>query len=585
MIKSKPSGVLKRHWYQTFYVTIWLLALILILYSQSLLAATPVATLEQQNQMIQNRQLQELRDDQRRALGEPHSVSGANLDDFKPKTSIADTAATCRQIQHITLDGDIQLVPEKVQKQINHNYANRCLSVSDIEVLLAKLTKSFIDRGLITTRAYLPAQDLRTGKLRITIVRGFIERYEIEGGRTGAIRPSLLFPGKPGDLLKLRDLEQGVEQANRLSSNNIKMNLMPGDEPGGSIVVLQNQGAFPLHLYTAYDNQGLGSTGLNILSATLTMDSILGLNEMFAITHRQSVFPFGGGHQSDSNGVILQLPYGYNSFQVNFSQSSYLNALNLPGGNIIDATGRTASWSLGVSRVIYRGQASRISLSTHINTQANSNWFGGEFLSVSSRRLSNFDIGTSAFSELWGGVLNGQITMVQGIDLFGSVRDPSSLSAEQPHAHFRKFIADVGYSRNFTVGRMPLTLSSQFSGQTSAQTLYGSQQILIGGSSSVRGFLNNSLTGNKGFWWRNEVGVPWSMSSAFSGRVYAGFDLGGVFGNRNGAPAGTLSGVAFGLGLFWQGASLDAFLSHALHVPDPQLREGTLVGVRLSYSI
>src|SRR3546814_8677404 len=94
-------------------------------------------------------------------------------------------------------------------------YLGRCVTVDDIERLLGEVTKAYIDRGYATTRAYLPEQDLSSGRLRIEVVEGRISRIEVDG--SGVFVPgAFLYPD--GDRLNLRRLEQGLDQINRLRS-------------------------------------------------------------------------------------------------------------------------------------------------------------------------------------------------------------------------------------------------------------------------------------------------------------------------------------------------------------------------------
>ncbi len=181
---------------------------------------------------------------------------------------------------------------------------------------------------------------------------------------------------------------------------------------------------------------------------------------------------------------------------------------------------------------------------------------------------------------------------VQGLALLGALHDPAGLPGDLPHAQSGKFTLELGYNRRLSLdslGGTALTLSTQFSGQRAVDTLYGTQQFLIGGPSSVRGFQNCSLAGDHGYFVRNELGLPWRLPAdafvALAGRVYAGFDWGTVTNRAPGVPSGALSGATLGVGVFWKNVSLDAFASRAVHAPSPQLREGTLLSLRLSASI
>ncbi|WP_080411865.1 ShlB/FhaC/HecB family hemolysin secretion/activation protein [Burkholderia ubonensis] len=536
--------------------------------------------------MIENQQRERLREDQERALRSPPASDSVDLNAIKPPVSVPDLGVPCRDIQRIELTGDTVNVPAALRAQVTQDYAGRCLGVSDIEAILSLFTKSFIERGFVTTRVYLPAQDLRSGRLVVTIVAGKIENYIAEGDRGRSIWLRGAFPASPGDLLNLRDLEQGIDQINRLGSNDARLDLRPGSQPGQSIVAVINEGRFPLHLFTSTDNLGANATGRNGLSATVTADSLLGLNEMLALTRRQSAFPFDGAHRSDSTALNVQLPVGYSTFSLNLSQSNYTNTLTLPSGISLVATGRVDSWSIGADRVIYRDRGTRMHLSATLGMMSSKNWLDGQFLQVSSRKLSFLSVGVSGFTHAFGGAANARVGVVRGLSWFGGLRDASDLPDDLPHAQATKFTLEVGYDRRFRLGGVALVWSAQGSVQRALDTLYGSQQILIGGPSTVRGFLNSSLTGDNGYYVRNELSLPWRLDArwlgALSGRAYTGFDWGNVTNRAADVPSGSLAGVTLGLGLNWKGSSLDASLARAVRAPSALMREGTLCYLRLS---
>lgn len=564
---------------------------IFLIFSHSRVSAQSdsAAILERQRQLIENQQFQQLREDQERALQAMPEVKGADLNKLVPQIVVTREAGLCRDIREIEITGDAQLIADDSFANIKRDYVSRCLSVNDIEIILALLTKYFIERGFVTTRAYLPAQDLRSGKLEIIIVAGRIDSYQTEGGRKGAIQPYTVFPGRPGDVLNLRDLEQGIDQINSLSSNNARLNLLPGSLPGSSIVTVQNRSSFPVHLYSAYDNLSADTTGRNSVSVTVSADSLLGLNELFSVTRRHSVFPFVSEHQSASTGILARFPSGYNTLWINYNRSDYRNMLSLPSGTKLNATGSNDSWSVGLDRVLFRNHSTRAGLSVKLASQESNNWLAGEFLPVSSRRLTFFDAGGNVFSQLWGGVFNSQISVTRGLPLFGGLHDANNLSGDLPHAQFTRFTLNAGYSHRFTFRDTDLVFSTQFSGQYSLNTLYGSQQILIGGSSSVRGFLNTSLAGDNGYFIRNELSLPWRRTAGsvgdIAGRVYTGVDWGRVSNRASGVSSGSLSGITLGMELQWHPISLNTFVSHRLSVPSVRFDEGVLFGLRISVSV
>jgi hemolysin activation/secretion protein len=549
----------------------------------------PAAEIARQNQIIERQQQDRLREEQDRAQRALPAPGGTNLQQVRPQVVVPDIGVQCRDIKEIRFNGDTGNLPGKLTERLQGENAGRCLGVAELEAILAALTKSYIDRGYITTRAYLPAQDLRSGVLEVTIVEGKIERFEVTGGRDRAQWIRGAFPASPGDLLNLRDLEQGIDQVNSLAANNAKLDLRPGSAPGQTVVVVENPATFPVHLYTSLDNSGTRATGRDNASATVTFDSLLGLNELLSITKRQSVLPERWDHKSDSTGLRAVLPFGYSTFSLDASESNYRNVLRLPSGQFLASEGTTISKSFTADRVVYRDQASRISLSARLGTQSSRNWLGGEFLQVASRDLTTLDVGASAFTQVGGGILNARVGYVKGLKAFGALRDADTLEDDLPHAQFRKATLDLGFSRRFEVAGRAFSFSTQFSGQHAYDTLYGTQQMLIGGGSSVRGFLNTVLSGDSGFYVRNELSMPWQLAlgdgAPLQGRVYTGFDVGRVSNRASGVPSGSLSGATLGAAFQWKTLSLDVFASRAVHVPSALVREGTLYGFRLSASL
>lgn len=542
--------------------------------------------LDRQNTVIERQQQERLREEQERAL-QQGPRGGTDLRSVEPQVSVPDLGVPCRDIREIHING-ATLLPDDVRQGVIRDNAGRCLAAKDLEAILATLTKSYIDRGYITTRAYLSAQDLRTGVLEITVVEGTIERFDLQqSGRQADISVRGAFPARPGDLLNLRDLEQGIDQLNGLASNSATLDVKPGTQPGQSVVVVRNQSTLPVNLFATYDNLGTPSTGRESASATVSFDSLLGLNELIAITRRQSV-PHDSEHNSDATALHVAVPYGYNNFSFDASESNYVNTLQLPSGKSLASEGTTSTQSLAADRVVFRDQASRFSLVSRLTTQDTRNFLGGEFLTVSSRKLTTLELGASTFTQAAGGIVNGRFVYVRGLRLLGALEDPVYLLSDLPHAQFGKFALDLGFNRRFEAGRQPVLWSSQYSGQYATDTLYGSQQILIGGASTVRGFLVNTLSGDNGYFWRNDVSLPWQTTlgnQPLAGRAYVGYDFGNVTNRAPGVPSGSISGATLGVAFVWRGLSMDLFASRATHRTSSMTSEGTLYSVRLSYSL
>lgn len=549
--------------------------------------AQPAPEVLQQQNRIQQQQQERLREEQERALQQRAPQPGADLKSLVPQVAVPALDAACHDVTELRIEGAEHLA-SATRESLARSFTGRCLGAPELEALLGELTRDYIERGFVTTRVYLPPQDLRGGVLRLKVVEGTIERYQL--AQLGTERDGVwlrgAFPARPGELLNLRDLEQGLDQLNQLQSNQATLDLQPGSAPGQSVVVVHNRPQRPVHLYLSYDNLGTPTTGRDNIGATVSFDSILGLNELIAITRSQTV-PQGGGHSASSTALRVAVPFRYANFAFDASGSQYTNALSLPSGLPLVANGHTTNLGLTASRVVFRNQASRVSVAGRLGRYDTTNALGGQELAASTRKLGTLELGVSGFTPVAGGMSNARLGYVRGLRSLGALVDAPGLPADYPHAQFDKFTLDLGYQRRLELAGQPLQWTSMFSAQYSLDPLFGSQQFLIGSPSTVRGSRLNSLSGDHGVLLRNDIAWPWVAAvggQPLAGSFYAGYDFGRTRNRFDGQPEGAMSAATLGATARWRSANLEVFASRALHLPAFMDHEGTLYGVRLAYS-
>ncbi|HDX3908406.1 TPA: ShlB/FhaC/HecB family hemolysin secretion/activation protein, partial [Enterobacter asburiae] len=117
-----------------------------------------------------------------------------------------------------------------------------------------RISDWYISRGYITSRAFLTEQDLSGGQLNIVVLEGRLEAIRLEGETPRMLK--MAFPGRTGGILNLRDIEQGMEQINRLRAEPVQIEILPGTQAGYSIVNLTGKPEFPLSASVSLDNSG-----------------------------------------------------------------------------------------------------------------------------------------------------------------------------------------------------------------------------------------------------------------------------------------------------------------------------------------
>ena len=459
-----------------------------------------------------------------------------------PSTSSSPVSATgpCFTLNRINIDR-ATLLPVNTRAHLVAPYLNRCLGMPQINQLVSDVSDWYIHRGYITSRAFLSEQNLSSGQLIISVMEGRLQQIRLAD--TPARTLSMAFPGLEGHILNLRDIEQGMEQINRVRSQPVQIEILPGDKPGYSIVILTATPEFPLNASVNFDNSGQKSTGTGQVNGSLTGNNLLGLADRWLVSGGRSS-DFSSSHDAQNVQAAVSLPYGYNLFDYSYSWSHYLSTINKNGYNWA-STGDSVTHRLTASRVLFRNGDIKTGASVGLTHQISNNYLNDAKLDSSSRTFSSLLFGVNHTQKMLGGVATLNPTFSHGVPWLGAEDDHGKNSA-LPKAEFKKW--SVNGSFQLPVVNDLWWLTSVY-GQWSPDRLYGSERLTIGGESSVRGFKEQYLSGDNGGYWRNELNYT-LFTLPFIGQVSSVVALDGGWLQKDGSDpwaSGTLWGAAVGL--------------------------------------
>jgi hemolysin activation/secretion protein len=501
-----------------------------------------------------------------------------------PAAASAGRKGACFTVNQINVQG-AQEVYIADMDAIKAKYLMQCLGANEIESLLGDLTAEYVSRGFVTTRAYLPEQDLKSGKMRVLVMEGRIERMQVVGDGADRINLDLAVPARAGDLLNIRDLEQAVDQINSARGNKVVMDLVPGSQPGKTVVMFKNTASNPFFAEATADNQGAVNTGKVGYGTTLKLGGGMGFNETLMLTARRTN-PHEAEKSADSLGFNVSVPVGYTTYGFGVSQSNF--SIGLPITNrasLLYLTGESTSYNLNVDRVLSRDQGSLYKGVLLVNSVNSKNYADGTLIQVSSRHSNSLSLGVNGTLNVAEGSLFVQPMMVMGLN--GQSNLPVGMNQQSvgAQAEFTKYTLDANFNRDFKEWGQDMAWTSAFRGQYSSTELFTTQQMIIGGLPSVRGFVSSFLTGDTGFYWRNDLSLKKGYDfdgMAVQARYYAGYDYGRISSHDPLALTGRLSGYVFGLNLQQKNGSVDFQATKADHVPEGLSRESAHFYVRLT---
>jgi hemolysin activation/secretion protein len=516
-----------------------------------------------------------LLDEQNRRLDELRQLPGP------PSREPAESAAPapeerCFMVRRISVKG-ARLIPEKQQREIVRPFEGRCLGSPQLNELLKRIAGFYLDRGYVTSRAYLPEQDLSGESLEILVVEGTLEG--MDNGGTGPSHREIFmtFPGRIGERLDLRELEQMVDQLGRLPSRQAQIDIVPGKAPGASRVQVKGEPAKAWRASLRRDNSGERSVGAQQWGLSLAWDSPLGLADQLHLSGSRDA-DTRPWRRSNSQGVYYSLPIGWWTLSYSYNQSYYQARNEAPGmGFRFDTDGGSRVHQWRAERVLFRDAVSKTGASlglVHLRTR---NYFEDELIEVSSQRLSEFQLGFNHGRRIGGAFVNLDLGWQRGIGALDAQGRGHPRGAA-PDSHYNKYSLTLSYLQPFVLGGESFSLESLANGQKSEDALFAAQRISLGGLASVRGFKDQMYTGNSGGYWRNQLrwrrAVGWPPLRPYVGdySVAIAYDVGAIANNkRQGDQYGRLVGGA--LELTAQGRYLAASVTFARSLERPDSLE------------
>ncbi|CAI1987698.1 Hemolysin transporter protein shlB precursor [Serratia entomophila] len=488
------------------------------------------------NQLIEQRRYQQLK--QQRLLAEP-----------EPAAPALPQSAQCLPIAGVYLQG-VTLLSAADLSALS-SLPQQCISSNDINRLSRELTRLYVAKGYITARV----QFIRPNKQRelgLRVTEGFIEK--IEGGDRW-VNSRLLFPGLEGKPLKLTQLDQGLDQANRLQSNTTRLDILPGQQVGGSIIRLRNDHAKPWQLIAGTDNYGQKNTGQWLARATATLDSPLGLSD-FVSLNANSTVENPAHRYSRAYTLLYSLPYGAFTFSGFASFSTYENHQQLAFNNV-KLHGQTQQYGLRGDYVFYRDRDQIDSLSGQLTYKRIDNYFESVRLEIGSPTLTLAELGVSHLQILPSGVFSANLSVEQGLPLLGADRHPNAVHLD---GQFTKGKAFVNLSQRLSLAGATYQLNNLFYGQYSRDPLPGVEWLSLTDRSAIRGFSRSTQSGDNGWYLQNTLSRSVNLGSVtLTPRL--GADVGRVMPHQEKSGWNSSAGLSAGATLRYRRALADLEVS------------------------
>lgn len=407
----------------------------------------------------------------------------------------------CFDIENIVVEGVTAFRRGRVQSVIDANSSD-CMGQIAIGRLAEAIQNLYTEAGYITTQALIPGQDLSTGTLTLAVVEGVVETMPVNGELTRPAYVSWAFPVREGDILNLRNIERGVDNMNRLSSQNADVQLVAGQEVGGSIVAItvtfDEEAA-------RRDRWGLRTSGVDSevngfsYDRGVTLENLMGVNDIWN-------FSYFGGVGSNGLSASVDVPRGYWDNNFGLTYSEYLQVPN----ESTEIFGQSLSYSWSSSRQVFRNQRRKISLGWTLRGSEEERFVNGAALTPSVTHNYNLSYNETYVGDYGNWTFN--VGLNGGIPNWDAPDDPEDICAGGKRGCFQVSyqspVLTAGFTRVRPLGQYTTYVTSLRGQTVELPTAYTWN---IGGWGSVRGMDRGAPSGDLGLLWQNE----WTVRDPF----------------------------------------------------------------------
>lgn len=439
----------------------------------------------------QQQQIEQLR---RQEQARPSGVVDAAIP--APATAVTLPTTQCLPVQQLHWEGEAPLAASE-RTRLARQYTPRCLDETALTALLQEANLALLRAGYVTSRVLLRDDAFEDGVLRLNQVTGRIAVIKADGLQP--LEWQAAFPAIRAGAFRLPDLEQGLDQLNRLFSNQVQAELRPGAKLGESELWLSNLATARWHGFAGLDNGGSPATGTTVANVGVALDNLIGSGDYWNLSLRRS---FSGDDAALSQGLSLYVsqPWGYWTGSASLALAQSKVPLVLPGITLHSRTATTLP-GLRLERVLYRDANAIWSAQAGIARRKTDSRIDDERLEISSPTHSSVELALQydALAPLpWG----MRLSRAQGVRWFDANSDTTeTIAARLPRAQFEKWRLDL-HTRYRSGNWLYL---AEAAGQYSPQRLPGAEELTIADSGSVRGFQDTGVSVRRGWYLRQTL--------------------------------------------------------------------------------
>lgn len=433
----------------------------------------------------------------------------------------------------------------------SQKFINQCLGIHGINQLVTEIQNRIISQGYVTTRVMVGQQNLKAGKLILTIIPGYIDQVNADTNNSiksifyskqkdlnknqnlpANFSNALLF--QSGQILNVREIETGLENLKRVPGIDADFSITPSNNtsiPGHSDIIIKYTQDKRFNSSLSIDDSGSDATGKYQGNITLSLLNPSSHNDLLYLSYghdlRNIIHEKKDGRRGSENisaGYVVPIDH----WLINLTGSHYNYHQTVAGANQdYIYQGDSDNYNLGLSYLAHRNSNSKTYITGNSFIKAQKNYIDDTEVEVQRRKISGFTIGLRREIMYNKKQFNIDIQYQRGIGAFKAITPPES--------EFNEGTARTGIIKLNLSGFIPFQIrqhlfyyQANLKGQYAQSALIPSERMSIGGRYTVRGFDDDrGLSGDHGILLRQDLAIDLTKQPQ-QHQFYIGLDAGYV---------------------------------------------------------
>ncbi|MGB4116976.1 MAG: ShlB/FhaC/HecB family hemolysin secretion/activation protein [Polaromonas sp.] len=457
----------------------------------------------QAQSIVQPNAGQVLRELQTPAPALPNAVPAPRIE----PAAIATDSSTKVLVKSIHITGNQEIATSELTPLVASLVGSE-QTLTQLNAAARRITAFYRLRGFAVARARLPAQDITSGVVTISVIEGRVSSSRVanKSRLPDALVNSYLAEVKPGDVIRSSQIDRGIlllQDTPGIASS--RASLQPGASVGTSELLIEVTPADLLTGSTTLDNYGSRYTGEYRLGDNFSLGSPLGRGDQLSFSALTS------GSGLSFGRLAYQTPVGSDGFRLG---AAYFDTRYKLGREfaVLQAQGSANSTSVFAAYPFIRSPAKNLNgtvsyESKNLNDKVNAT------ATTTDKKIGLTSLGLSGNLQdafMGGGINSFDLGLVMGnLNIASAGALAIDAASAQTNGSYSKMT--YGLSRLQRINNSTI-ISASLNGQQAGKNLDSSEKFSLGGPTGVRAYPSGEASGDEGFKGTLELRHSWNAN-------------------------------------------------------------------------